>query len=815
MRAPRPNRNGQTRALSRHAQRIHPPRFLYLLAVTIVFAVKIIMRTRTRRRPARPAAPPTRRNSHFTDPIRYHDSMRLIEHANSCFELSLNGQRVLLDFAAANSVPSSHYMPLARPALAANSATGGVDSWRAVERNARWLVDGDLRIEMPSVDAIDLGGIDAILVTDVASFLALPFLTEYTAFRGAVLATAATLRFARHVLLELARLHDAVRELPLGSISSGDAGHRCPPPDVAVKLWELVSQSRLPCGRADIERCLARVRGLSYGERVRLDSTGVSDSSSTDGFIGGCLYATPQPSGAAIGACNWCIEGASGERFVYVSASHREGHEVASRSLMEMAQPMRDADVLLIAGVRATPQLPLQPPSRQQSTVVLAPSAAMERACQLACAARTRGGNVLLPCSPWGSTLCLLERLVHVLDASGLGSTPVHLLSPVAAACCAQAGMLLEWVDSARQKRALSRQGGGRAQPDDAFGFSDFVKRGRLVVAASLDELTTPLPAAAIVLATHPSLRLGDAPILLNRWREDPRSLLLLTTPCGNGFIDANGDGGGGGDEALLLAPFAPLRMHVERCYVDARLGASCAVALIGKLCPRRLVLPSASPLPANGDTAPAGSMDDDGSRVGHGAVERLLLTGDAVPVVGASRAWRCPADRLTRAEPLRVPSKRKHHLAFLAHSAAAAVSMRKLGPTAKVARFSGVLHAQSDGPPSLVLDGHAAASSGSVPISAASSRSAGTSTPLRAQTLLVGAPTADKLVVALRQRGVHAAVRRADDGSFTSVELVGGCEEWQGARIELRPAESTLVCRDLDTCSLLQEVVLEALIEI
>jgi integrator complex subunit 9 len=61
----------------------------------------------------------------------------------------------------------------------------------------------------------------------------------------------------------------------------------------------------------------------------------------------------------------------------------------------------------------------------------------------------------------------------------------------------------------------------------------------------------------SVVLAPHPSLRLGDAPTLLRHWRDDARSLLLLTSPVS--------------DEDLLLAPFLPLAIEVGRCPIDAR----------------------------------------------------------------------------------------------------------------------------------------------------------------------------------------------------------------------------------------------------
>ena len=62
--------------------------------------------------------------------------------------------------------------------------------------------------------------------------------------------------------------------------------------------------------------------------------------------------------------------------------------------------------------------------------------------------------------------------------------------------------------------------------------------------------MSTAIARPSIVIASHPSLRLGDAPTLLRHWKDDVRSLLLLTTPAL--------------DDELLLAPFEPLRMQPE-----------------------------------------------------------------------------------------------------------------------------------------------------------------------------------------------------------------------------------------------------------
>jgi len=453
----------------------------------------------------------------------------------------------------------------------------------------------------------------------------------------------------------------------------------------------------------------------------------------------------------------------------------------------------------------------------------VAPAAAIAHACRLVCEARAQGGHVLLPCSPWGGTLALLEHLLHSLHLTGLSHAPVHLISPVASACLSQAGMQVEWVDEERRTRTLAPPAPGRPQLTDPFPFDEHILQGRLVVASSLADLEAPLPAAgAIVLATHPSLRLGDAPNLLHCWRDDPRSLLLLTTLQGGADAEAA--------MALLLAPFEPVRCRVQRCILDARLEPSVAAAVVEQLAPRRLVVPSTSPMNSDdGHRAMSGSAamgdavnsadaaDDDAT---HAATERLLEAADATGDGLLGR--RCPASRLVRGKSCRMVSRRTHQLAFMPHSAAVGVQLRTVTPTIKAARLSGVLRTERSGHLALLPDAHASAATNTCDGSGSSRRdgNVGDSSAGAAESsILLGTPKGERLVAALIRRGVEATVRQlADEADCTLVELVGGSEgAGRGARIELRSggSESMLVATSLEALALLREVMMESLVEL
>ena len=63
----------------------------------------------------------------------------------------------------------------------------------------RFFIDGEPEFGTPQEDILDVCEIDAVLISNYLSMLALPFVTESPGFRGAVYATEPTLQMGRFV----------------------------------------------------------------------------------------------------------------------------------------------------------------------------------------------------------------------------------------------------------------------------------------------------------------------------------------------------------------------------------------------------------------------------------------------------------------------------------------------------------------------------------------------------------------------------------------------------------------------------------------
>ena len=108
--------------------------------------------------------------------------------------------------------------------------------------------------------------------------------------------------------------------------------------------------------------------------------------------------------------------------------------------------------------------------------------------------------------------------------------------------------------------RRVSASQAKAARADPAFGFDELMAAGRLRHGRQLAELRAPLPQPCVVLTSQPEpsdLRLGDAPRLLQRWRAQADSLLLLTSPW---------------HTPDLLARLGPLGLRTMLCPIDVRI---------------------------------------------------------------------------------------------------------------------------------------------------------------------------------------------------------------------------------------------------
>jgi Cft2 family RNA processing exonuclease len=133
---------------------------------------------------------------------------------------------------------------------------------------------------LPRLSLLDLVSINVVLLSNYSSFGALPFITEKSAFRGAVIATEPTAALGEQCLLNVEE-------------------------QARLKFGTQFSYSHF-----EVLRCCERIQRVSFGNallsaaRLRLTATaGQYVSLLDDGQCG----VTASPSGFCLGACNWTL----------------------------------------------------------------------------------------------------------------------------------------------------------------------------------------------------------------------------------------------------------------------------------------------------------------------------------------------------------------------------------------------------------------------------------------------------------------------------------------------------------------------------
>ncbi|KAK9141256.1 hypothetical protein Scep_010937 [Stephania cephalantha] len=301
---------------------------------------------------------------------------------------------------------------------------------------------------------------------------------------------------------------------------------------------------------ADVNECMRKVQTLKYAEEA---------------CYNGALVIKAFSSGLDIGTCNWTIS-SSKSRIAYLSSSifyslHAmsfDYHSLRGNDLVLFSDFSSMMDTDSSGGLCASQSsmtidsMNLSDENTSEATInALAntneSSDAMDKLafiCSCAVDSVGNGGSVLIPFGRVGIMLQLLEQMFASLESSSL-EVPVFIVSSVAEEMLDFTNVVPEWLCKERQEKLYS----GEA----LFGHAKQIKAKKLHLFPAIHsaDLVKMWREPCIVFTPHWSLRLGPVVHLLQRWCQDPNSLLVM-------------EHGTGAELALL--PFSPMAMKVLRC---------------------------------------------------------------------------------------------------------------------------------------------------------------------------------------------------------------------------------------------------------
>lgn len=415
---------------------------------------------------------------------------------------------------------------------------------------------GAIRFRVPEWGLLDLAAVDAILISNAQNMLALPFITEHSAFRGRVYATEPTVQIASMMMQELVKYAEKV-QYPEGELApwQNEDLIAALPPELQVQLADAMCWRTL-YGRRDVEEAISKVHRVSFHQHINLL---------------GVMEAVPVSSGFALGSANWILR-TDNEKVIYVADS--------SLSPGRHPQPLdntlfSNCDMMIMTSLSPEPQYP--------------PEAMVQELCNLVGSTLSSGGQVLLPSFPGGIIFDLIEVLHSYLQTAGHPRVPLYFISPVADQALAYSNICAEWLCKPKQDKSYL--------PEWPFIHADLQQSGRLQHYTGVDDpgFAAGFKEPCVVFCGHPSLRCGEVIHFINTWGHEARNAIIFTEP---GF-----------DYAAGLSPFHGLKCRTAYCPIDPRLTFVEANAVIRAHMPSTVVVPAAYTTGKGGPITEANSI--------------------------------------------------------------------------------------------------------------------------------------------------------------------------------------------------------------
>ncbi|MED6205684.1 hypothetical protein PIB30_019983 [Stylosanthes scabra] len=411
--------------------------------------------------------------------------------------------------------------------------------------------------------------IDVVLISSPMGILGLPLLTRMKGFSAKIYATEVSARLGELVMRDLVSMHGELKQFYGPMVADFPEWMR---KEEVEKIPSALREIILGKDGAELGGLmpLYRIQKLKYAEEACYNGTLVIKAFS---------------SGVEMGSCNWILDGPKGV-IAYLSNSSF----ISSQAAAFDYQSLQGTDALLYSDFSTlsstededeenqSVQLDDKLPPSSHPLVGLyhstkEDSEEMEKlaficSCTIECI--KGGGSVFIPINQLGIFLQLLEDVSKAIDASAM-KVPIYIISSVAEDLLAYLNIVPEWLSRQRQERLFD----GEPLFDHVKLLED--KKIHVLPNIHSDKFWMHSQEPFIVFCPHWSLRLGPIVHLLQHWRQDPKSLLIL-----EGMVDPQ----------LALLPFKPMAMKVLQCHFQSGIGLRRVRPLLETLQPKTLLFP-------------------------------------------------------------------------------------------------------------------------------------------------------------------------------------------------------------------------------
>ncbi|CEF68597.1 Integrator complex subunit 9 [Strongyloides ratti] len=322
--------------------------------------------------------------------------------------------------------------------------------------------------------------LDAILISNVESFLALPYLVPVDSFRGVIYATDAVIEFAKLAMNDLLMYFERAEKVQINVNEEDEYA-----PWREYKFWHSFLNRPLTnpkewrgmYSKLCIDTTIARATPIYLNSKVSINNS---------------IEIMPTPSGFQIGSCNWLIYNGV-EKISYITNSSVIRTHNKCMDLKAHAK----SDILLLNSVNPNPMYNFNINVSTIKSIVF-------------------------------QTLMDLELIINVSQvlrhSTNFRDISIFYVAPNARTTIAYASRFPEYLISFRKNKC--------SNPEDPFEFDDLIKNNRLKIYDSFtDVLASEFRSPSIVITGHPSLRMGDVIHFMYMLGKDPRNSIVQVDP--------------------------------------------------------------------------------------------------------------------------------------------------------------------------------------------------------------------------------------------------------------------------------------------
>ncbi|CAJ0960994.1 unnamed protein product, partial [Mesorhabditis belari] len=400
------------------------------------------------------------------------------------------------------------------------------------------FIDSTPEVHTVPMNTVQMDCVDAILISNPQSLVALPFYCENTNFKGEIYATSPTIQFGRLLSEELIEYFERLANEPSTENWKKLNLKKVLPPPISRRQVAPLEWRRF-YSLQDLEAALKRITVIAFQEKVT---------------VLGVVNVTAYGNGFAIGSCNWLINNEL-EKVGYMSAtSSRTSH---TRPVDWVG--LRGADRLVLTSLATA----YDPPEKLLTSLLTTVIETLRA-----------GGNVLMPIFPTGIIFDFIDLISTHIDNHGIShDVPIYFISPVAKKTLAFSNINSEWLIETKQENVW--------KAEEPFYHAALLKNGRLKVYDSLyGSFSQEYRSPCVCFAGHPSLRIGDAAHLLEMWGKSKKNAVILTEPD---FLPAE-----------VWPPFSDLAIRVLNFPIDTRIDlVQLNQTILSDLKPKSLCIPS------------------------------------------------------------------------------------------------------------------------------------------------------------------------------------------------------------------------------